>query len=553
MKKKHPLTQKARRMMILFSVIIILLTCIGVSISYYYQAKSSYKAFGFGYTRTVAEMLDGDKIENYLTTKTKDDYYNAVEKKLKNIQSDNRAGADEKRDEAMIDYFYVVAKTDNGMMYIWNTNESEDYQFGDVKEFAEADKYVFEKEFKENPEEELMFSRTATQEYYVSAHSPIFNTDGKVVALVGAQMQVQGVSKLVTQYIPMVVAILLVIIAAGAAVMFMSLRKLIIKPISRLNEAAKQMVSFIARGERHPVEIHSEDEIEELADSFNTMSDEMIAYIEQLAAASEEKQKMIAELNVANTIQTGALPQVIEAFRENPAFSIDASMTPARDVGGDFYDFYMLGDSTLAFLIADVSGKGIPAAMFMMQAKTIIKDLAESGLELSEIFTTANKKLCENNDAGMFVTAWMGFLNLETGELKYANAGHNKPLIRRKDGLFEYLEGPAGFVLAGMEGIVYKEQSTMLEPGDEIFLYTDGVVEATNVNKQLYGDDRLQICANRNIGADSMTLCNIVKEDVDKFYEGADQFDDITELSMQFKKYTTKNKSKAIWIVLWTK
>ena len=535
MKKKHPLTQKARRMMILFSVIIILLTCIGVSISYYYQAKSSYKAFGFGYTRTVAEMLDGDKIENYLTTKTKDDYYNAVEKKLKNIQSDNRAGADEKRDEAMIDYFYVVAKTDNGMMYIWNTNESEDYQFGDVKEFAEADKYVFEKEFKENPEEELMFSRTATQEYYVSAHSPIFNTDGKVVALVGAQMQVQGVSKLVTQYIPMVVAILLVIIAAGAAVMFMSLRKLIIKPISRLNEAAKQMVSFIARGERHPVEIHSEDEIEELADSFNTMSDEMIAYIEQLAAASEEKQKMIAELNVANTIQTGALPQVIEAFRENPAFSIDASMTPARDVGGDFYDFFFIDENHLALVMADVSDKGIPAALFMMNTKVLINDRALMGGTPAEILQGVNKRLCAQNEADMFVTVWLGILDLSTGIITAANAGHDNPAVYRKGGNFGILENKRGFVLGGMESAKYKDFEIRLQPGDKLFLYTDGVPEATREDKKMFGEDGMLATLNAHKADAPGQLLQAVKDDIARFMGDSPQFDDLTMLCIEYK------------------
>ena len=138
----------------------------------------------------------------------------------------------------------------------------------------------------------------------------------------------------------------------------------------------------------------------------------------------------------------------------------------------------------------------------------------------------------------MFVTAWMGFLDLSTGELRYANAGHNRPLLRRKDGTFEYLQGPAGFVLAGMEGVVYKEQTITLEPGDEIFLYTDGVVEATDTEGKLYGDDRLKMCLNEHIGEDAKTLCESVKSDVDHFYEGAAQFDDITELSFRFRKYS---------------
>ena len=160
-------------------------------------------------------------------------------------------------------------------------------------------------------------------------------------------------------------------------------------------------------------------------------------------------------------------------------------MIAAKEVGGDFYDFYKLNDTTVAFLAADVSGKGIPAAMFMMTAKTIIKDLAESGMAVNEIFTKANEKLCENNESGMFVTAWMGILDLTTGNVQFANAGHNPPLLKRANGDFEYLKTRAGFVLAGMEDIRYRAGEITLNQGDRLFLYTDGVPEATNVNNNL--------------------------------------------------------------------
>lgn len=282
------------------------------------------------------------------------------------------------------------------------------------------------------------------------------------------------------------------------------------------------------------VDVRTSREFVSLSDGINTTVDSLKHFI------AEANARIDNELKYAKEIQSSALPSNFPAYPNRDEFDIYALMDPAKEVGGDFYDFYLLKGHILVFLVADVAGKGIPASLFMMRAKTILKTYAENNISVADIFTNANYQLCEGNDAGMFVTAWMGFLDLETGELKYANAGHNRPLIRRKDGLFEYLQGPAGFVLAGMEGIVYKEQTMMLEPGDEIFLYTDGVVEATNLDKQLYGDDRLQICINKIIGSDSMTICNAVKEDVDKFYEGAEQFDDITELSMQFKKYCVK-------------
>ena len=213
-------------------------------------------------------------------------------------------------------------------------------------------------------------------------------------------------------------------------------------------------------------------------------------------------------------------------------------MIAAKEVGGDFYDFYKLNDTTVAFLAADVSGKGIPAAMFMMTAKTIIKDLAESGLPVNEIFTRANEKLCENNESGMFVTAWMGILDITTGVIRFANAGHNPPLLKRADGGFEYLKTRAGFVLAGMEGIRYRAGELTLYPGDRLFLYTDGVPEATNVENKLYGEDRLLSFMNENAFAEATALLPALKANIDGFVGEAPQFDDITMLMFDYKPRT---------------
>ena len=222
-------------------------------------------------------------------------------------------------------------------------------------------------------------------------------------------------------------------------------------------------------------------------------------------------------------------------FPENEEYSIYAQMIAAKEVGGDFYDFYKLNDTTVAFLAADVSGKGIPAAMFMMTAKTIIKDLAESGMTAGDIFTKANEKLCENNESGMFVTAWMGILDLTTGNIQFANAGHNPPILKRADGSFEYLKTRAGFVLAGMEGVRYRVGEITLSPGDRLFLYTDGVPEATNADNKLYGEDRLLSFMNQNASMDATELLPALKAHIDEFVGEAPQFDDITMLMFDYK------------------
>ena len=223
-------------------------------------------------------------------------------------------------------------------------------------------------------------------------------------------------------------------------------------------------------------------------------------------------------------------------FEGDMAAFLGDGKTAARIIYlGKFYDFYFVGEDRLAFLIADVSGKGIPAAMFMMTAKTLIKSLAESGLAADQVFTTANNKLCEGNDAGMFVTAWFGILDLKTGDLEYVNGGHNPPLLCRESGSFAYLESQVNFVLAGMEGIAYEKDKLMLQPGDKMFLYTDGVTEAMNKKGELYSEERLCRLLNAIKDADAELICKKVKEDVDRFVGDALQFDDITMLALCYQ------------------
>ena len=278
------------------------------------------------------------------------------------------------------------------------------------------------------------------------------------------------------------------------------------------------------------VQVYTNKEFTSLSNGINETVSSMNNLID------EANNRMNAELQYAKDIQHSALPTIFPPFPDRDEFDIYALMRPAKEVGGDFYDFYFIDGDTLAIVVADVSGKGIPAALFMMRSKSILKSYAEAGIAVADIFTNANYSLCQGNDTGMFVTAWMGFVNLKTGVCKFANAGHNPPVIKRKDGTYEYLKSKVGFVLAGMEGIVYKEQEVELKPGDEIFLYTDGVVEATNINTVLFGDDRLQASLDAHCKEDAETMCKSILKDVDNFVGEAPQFDDITMLSLKLKE-----------------
>ena len=222
-------------------------------------------------------------------------------------------------------------------------------------------------------------------------------------------------------------------------------------------------------------------------------------------------------------------------------------MDAAKEVGGDFYDFYLADGDHLYFLVADVSGKGIPGALFMMRAKTLLRNLAESGRDIAEVFAEANSALCENNDAEMFVTAWLGSLDLHSGLLEYVNAGHNPPLLREKDGSFAYLRTKPNFILAGMEGTRYRKHETRLSPGAQVFVYTDGVTEATNTADALYGEERLELVLNAKTGT-PQELCTRVRADIDAFAQGAEQSDDITTLCVTWngavEKQTRESEDK---------
>ena len=304
---------------------------------------------------------------------------------------------------------------------------------------------------------------------------------------------------------------------------YILIKRVIINNLKKINDT----LARITKGDLNvTVDVRSNEEFASLSDDINSTVTTLKRYIADAAARIDK------ELEYAKQIQLSALPT---NFPEGVDYSIYAQMIAAKEVGGDFYDFYKLSDTTVAFLAADVSGKGIPAAMFMMTAKTIIKDLAERGLAVNEIFTQANEKLCENNESGMFVTAWMGILDITTGQVKFANAGHNPPLLKRANGTFEYLKTRAGFVLAGMEGVRYRIGELTMYPGDRLFLYTDGVPEATNTENKLYGEQRLLDFMNRNCTAEATALLPALKANIDEFVGEAPQFDDITMLMFDYK------------------
>lgn len=319
--------------------------------------------------------------------------------------------------------------------------------------------------------------------------------------------------------------------------------KKISRPVEHLADVAKDYYAEHSddEGRKKLLEACSEyskdnTEVGNLARSYISMAEDLESYVDNLQKVTAEKERINAELSLASSIQAHMLPCIFPAFPEHDEFDIYATMTPAKEVGGDFYDFFMVDDTHVAAVMADVSGKGVPAALFMVIAKTLIKNHAQNGLQPCDVFTTVNRLLCDGNDAGLFVTAWMGVLDITSGKLTYVNAGHNPPLIRQNGGKFEYLRSRPGFVLAGMDTVKYRQNELMMHPGDRLYLYTDGITEATSSAKELYGEERLSAYLNGHADDTAEDILHGLKSDIDTFVGEAPQFDDMTMLMLDFKK-----------------
>lgn len=321
----------------------------------------------------------------------------------------------------------------------------------------------------------------------------------------------------------------------------MILGRRITKPILRLTED----VGRIGSGNLdYRIQIETGDEVEKLGNAFNKMTVQIQEYVENLALITSEKERIRSEIQVASRLQADMLPKAEEMFKKRKDFSLAACMTPAKGVGGDFYDFFLLDEDRLALVIADVSGKGVPAALFMVVSRTVIKSrLQNLGKEqmtaegmLAKAAKDINNILCADNRNEMFVTVWMGVLTLSTGRLEFVNAGHCLPLICFQSGVYEYETFLGGLVFAGMENVSYRQSEIRLHQGDTLLLYTDGVIEAVNAEKEMYGEERLkkaaEICRQQGTGNTPEELLKAIWQDVAGFQKGEEQFDDITMLAV---------------------
>ena len=373
-----------------------------------------------------------------------------------------------------------------------------------------------------------------------SAGVPLKNAAGETFAFVLADITLGHVLPKLAMFTLQYTVALAVLILAFGWFMLRYMNRNIVKPINDIAQAAQTYVRDKredAQANDHfaRLDIRTGDEIENLSIVMSQMEEDLVAYEDNLTKVTAEKQRIGTELELATRIQADMLPNIFPAFPERQEFTIYASMTPAKEVGGDFYDFFFVDQDRLAMVIADVSGKGIPAAMFMMMAKSMIQTQAASGRGPREVLETVNHLICQNNREEMFVTVWFAILDLNTGILTAANAGHEFPILKKPGGCFEIFKDKHGFVIGGMDGVKYREYEIRLEPGARLFVYTDGVAEATSADKELFGMDRAVQALNDAADQSPEGLLRAVNAAVSRFVGDAEQFDDLTMLCIEYK------------------
>ena len=538
-KVKFSLGKKLTVLIILLSVT---LSLVAILVSYRVFSSTMteyYVRLGTNLVRTLASQLDAEELDRYYETGEMDEAYYVTQDFIRDMAENNE-----------VEYLYVVRPHGTGVTFLFDSDMDVDTD-GSYSEggYCALGSYVdLVGAFAENLDNllagrpvEPIIQWDESYGWLMTAMTPVLHPDGSMAGYVMADISMNEVMNTQRDFL-LVLATILAALTIGFILLFLFVtRRNVIRPIDLLTQAT---AAFIENNEAELAagtatvnvpEIRTRDEVELLANAFRKMEEDMISYIRSFMAVTAEKERIGAELNVATQIQADMLPSIFPAFPERSEFDIYASMTPAKEVGGDFYDFFLVDDDHLAMVIADVSGKGVPAALFMVIAKTLLKNAVQMGLSPKEALEKVNNQLCENNEAEMFVTVWLGVYQISTGHLTAANAGHEYPAIRRANGQFELFKDRHGFVLAGMENARYREYELEIGVGDTLFVYTDGVAEATDASNTLYGTDRMLAALNQGRDLGPEGLLHQVKADIDRFVGAAPQFDDITMLSLQRK------------------
>ena len=538
-KRKRGLGWKITVLCLLLAGII----CASVCISGYHQYRAStfrtYNDFAYKLAATALAYVDGNRIAGYLEGGGTDAAYDEMDRQIYTLYKNTGLTS-----------IYICVPDEAAMtvttiydVRVHDAQNPQAYALGVVDPIGSDDPQKVVDVYRTGKRPDDYFIRKNSFGYNTSAIVPVRNDAGEVTALLLADLPMPFILENLNAYLLSTVGITVVLVFLIIFGYLRFLQKRVVMPIQFLTKNAEAFAKCRTGFLDEMLNIHTGDEIETLAAALAKMEVDITKYINNLARVTADKERIATELAVATQIQTSMLPCIFPPYPDLKEFDIYALMQAAKEVGGDFYDFFLIDRTHLCVVIADVSGKGVPAALFMVIAKTLIKNHAQAGMSPKQVFEAVNDQLCENNEAGMFVTAFMGVLDVTDGSFTYVNAGHNPPLLSTGGAPYDWLKSKRGCVLAGMEHMKYSQQQITLFPGDSLLLYTDGVTEALNPREELYSEARLKAFVNSG-RLDGCTLekqLHLQRQELAVFADGAQQADDITMLILRLNEKGDQN------------
>ena len=524
-------------LIVLFSIAV----CLIGYMSFTDALKREYDVTTYNMTRTATGLVDGNKIDEYLTNGIDTpgyaqsygylrDYCNNMDVTLVYVLK-----VDTNTYDSAISVFDLINDKNNKDF----TGNDDDYEGRDLGQVVES-KYItnYKEVYRKLYEKEIPYGtvyRTKNlrgKQPHITSIVPIYDKNGDVTALLSIQRPMSELINGRRPYIVTVVISTIFTLGIVCVLAYFYIKYQFVRPIEYAAQEAKRFAKENKKSEFHNRKKNRIYEINELGIAIDKMEDDMVKYIDSLTKATTAQKKAMVELNIAKDIQESSVPN---NFPERKDVDLFAYMSPAKEVGGDFYNFVLIDDTHLGLVMADVSGKGVPAALFMMASNILLSERLRVCAKPSEALEFLNNRICIHNKTNMFVTIWVGILDITTGHVIACNAGHDDPAIYKKKGYFEVAKSKHNLAVGALEEATYEDYEFDIEKGDKIFLYTDGVVEAMNKKDELFGFDRMIEVLNANRGKSPKEIIKHVKLRVDEFANGREQFDDITMLCVELK------------------
>ena len=546
--RKGTIAGRNIRSLALLGIFLILAVCMIAGRLLYVRNIRVYTDYIYSYAHLIADNISGIVPTKFLETEEKDDDYYDIRYTLMT------AGIYETefRD------FYLVIPTEDDLIYISEIYHNLPEGMEDLSDvqghFLEHVAYrPGEKEVMmsvlaggegEQKEELYMGLRELGGEKLATALVPIRSMENEVPALVGIDVSVAAVWDALMNLFVMLAITIILVTSVGIVLHYRTLEKTLIFPITSLKAGADELVNKLDSDEVFVSDIHTGDEIEALAHSIEEMDSSLKQKTRELLSVTAEQERLNTELELASNIQMDMLPCIFPPFPDRKEFDVYASMNPAKEVGGDFYDFFLIDSDHLGLVIADVSGKGVPAALFMMMVKIMVQNCVLAGLGPKQAMEQVNQLIIENNRESMFVTVWLGILDIPSGKLTAVNAGHEYPILKKPGQFYEILKDRHSIAAGMMEGVLYREYELQMEPGSCLFVYSDGLPEANNAEGEMFGLNRALFALNEKPDAAPEDTLKAVQRAVDAFSGQTPQFDDLTMMCLVYHGPDQKNSKE---------